>query len=42
VSRDVTMIVGNGYAPGHAEATLALLRAEPELRAIFVERYQAD
>ena len=42
VSRDVTMIVGNGYAPGHAEATLALLRAEPELRAIFVERSQAD
>ncbi|HEX8954562.1 MAG TPA: zinc-binding dehydrogenase, partial [Polyangia bacterium] len=42
VSRDVTMIVGNGYAPGHAEATLALLRAEPELRAIFVERYRAE
>ena len=42
VSRDVTMIVGNGYAPGHAEATLALLRAEPVLREIFVERYQAD
>ncbi len=39
VSRDVTMIVGNGYAPGHAEHTLALLRAEPVLRQIFVERY---
>jgi L-erythro-3,5-diaminohexanoate dehydrogenase len=39
VSRDVTMIVGNGYAPGHAEATLALLRAEPVLREIFVERF---
>ena len=39
VSRDVTMIVGNGYAPGHAEATLALLRAEPVLRDIFVERF---
>jgi L-erythro-3,5-diaminohexanoate dehydrogenase len=39
VSRDVSMIVGNGYAPGHAEATLALLRAEPKLRELFVERY---
>ena len=39
VSRDVTMIVGNGYAPGHADATLALLRAEPTLKQIFVERY---
>jgi L-erythro-3,5-diaminohexanoate dehydrogenase len=39
VSRDVTMIVGNGYCPGHAEATLALLRANPTLRQIFVERY---
>ncbi len=39
VSRDVTMVVGNGYAPNHAEATLALLRAEPKLRDLFVERY---
>jgi L-erythro-3,5-diaminohexanoate dehydrogenase len=42
VSRDVTMVVGNGYAPGHAEATLALLRAEPTLKQIFIERYKAD
>jgi L-erythro-3,5-diaminohexanoate dehydrogenase len=39
VSRDVTMLVGNGYAPGHAEATLALLRAEPTLRQLFIERF---
>jgi L-erythro-3,5-diaminohexanoate dehydrogenase len=39
VSRDVSMLIGNGYAPGHAEHTLALLRAEPVLREIFVERY---
>jgi L-erythro-3,5-diaminohexanoate dehydrogenase len=39
VSRDVTMIVGNGYCPGHAEATLALLRENAMLRQIFVERY---
>jgi L-erythro-3,5-diaminohexanoate dehydrogenase len=39
VSRDVTMIVGNGYAPDHAEHTIALLRSEPVLKEIFVERY---
>jgi L-erythro-3,5-diaminohexanoate dehydrogenase len=39
VSRDVLMIVGNGYAPNHAADTLALLRAEPTLRQIFVDRY---
>ncbi len=38
VGKDVTMIVGNGYAPGHAELTLDLLRADPKLRALF-ERY---
>jgi L-erythro-3,5-diaminohexanoate dehydrogenase len=42
VSRDVTMIVGNGYAPGHAAATLELLRNEPLLRDIFIERYKTD
>jgi L-erythro-3,5-diaminohexanoate dehydrogenase len=39
ISRDVTMIIGNGYAPGHADATLALLREEASLRKLFVERY---
>jgi L-erythro-3,5-diaminohexanoate dehydrogenase len=39
VSRDVTMVIGNGYAPGHAEATLALLREVSPLHRIFVERY---
>ena len=39
ISRDVDMLVGNGYAPGHAEATLQLLAEEPVLRAIFVERF---
>ena len=39
ISRDVHMLVGNGYCPGHAEATLALLRDESVLREIFVERY---
>jgi L-erythro-3,5-diaminohexanoate dehydrogenase len=39
VSRDVDMLVGNGYAPGHAADTLRLLDEEAELRAIFVERF---
>ncbi|MBX7096323.1 MAG: zinc-binding dehydrogenase [Myxococcaceae bacterium] len=39
VGKDVTMLVGNGYAPGHAALTLELLRAEPKLRRLFEERY---
>jgi L-erythro-3,5-diaminohexanoate dehydrogenase len=39
VGKDVTMLVGNGYAPGHAELTLNLLRSQPRLRALFESRY---
>ncbi|MBX5480665.1 MAG: L-erythro-3,5-diaminohexanoate dehydrogenase [Myxococcaceae bacterium] len=39
VGKDVQMIVGNGYVPGHADLTLDLLRAEPKLRRHFEERY---
>ncbi len=39
VGKDVTMIIGNGYVPGHAELTLQLLRSEPKLRRLFEERY---
>jgi L-erythro-3,5-diaminohexanoate dehydrogenase len=39
VGKDATMIVGNGYAPGHADLTLELLRSEPALRRLFEERY---
>jgi L-erythro-3,5-diaminohexanoate dehydrogenase len=39
VGRDVTMVIGNGYAPGHADLTLDLLRSEPKLRALFEQRY---
>ncbi|WP_245674704.1 L-erythro-3,5-diaminohexanoate dehydrogenase [Herbidospora cretacea] len=35
---DVTMLIGNGYAPGHAALALDLLRAEPGVRAAFEER----
>jgi L-erythro-3,5-diaminohexanoate dehydrogenase len=39
VGKDVTMIIGNGYAPGHADLTLDLLRTERELRTLFESRY---
>jgi L-erythro-3,5-diaminohexanoate dehydrogenase len=38
LAADVTMLVGNGYVPGHAEAALALVRTEPGVRALFESR----
>lgn len=38
VAADVTMLVGNGYVPGHAEFALDLIRAEPRVRAMFENR----
>ncbi|MBL8920626.1 MAG: L-erythro-3,5-diaminohexanoate dehydrogenase [Myxococcaceae bacterium] len=39
VGKDVTMLVGNGYVPGHAELTLELLRRNEALRKLFEQRY---
>ncbi|MGH7269804.1 MAG: L-erythro-3,5-diaminohexanoate dehydrogenase [Polyangiaceae bacterium] len=39
VSKDVDLFIGNGYARGHAEDTLDLLRKSPELMALFTRRY---
>ncbi|QSQ18112.1 L-erythro-3,5-diaminohexanoate dehydrogenase [Myxococcus landrumensis] len=39
VGKDVTMLVGNGFVPGHASLTLALLRTEPALLQLFATRY---
>jgi len=39
VGKDVAMVMGNGYVPGHAQLTLDLLRSEPKLRAFFEQRY---
>jgi L-erythro-3,5-diaminohexanoate dehydrogenase len=39
VGKDVTMIVGNGYAKGHAATALQTLRDHPPLRAYFTQRY---
>jgi len=38
LAADVTMLVGNGYVPGHAELALDLIKATPTLRALFERR----
>ena len=38
LAADVTMVVGNGYVPGHADLALEILRAEPAVRAMFERR----
>lgn len=38
LAADVTMLIGNGYLPGHAEFALDLLRSEPAVRALFEAR----
>jgi L-erythro-3,5-diaminohexanoate dehydrogenase len=39
VGRDVTMIVGNGYATGHATIALQTLRDHPAIAGYFRQRY---
>jgi L-erythro-3,5-diaminohexanoate dehydrogenase len=38
VAADVTMLVGNGYVPGHAAYALDLLRRIPAVRELFEAR----
>jgi len=38
LAADVTMLVGNGYVPGHAEYALSLLRGNAGVRALFERR----
>jgi L-erythro-3,5-diaminohexanoate dehydrogenase len=38
VAADVTMLVGNGYVPGHAQLALDLIRSHPGVRGIFQRR----
>jgi len=40
LAADVTMLVGNGYVPGHAEFALDLLRTTPPVRSLFERRVQ--
>jgi L-erythro-3,5-diaminohexanoate dehydrogenase len=39
VGKDATLLIGNGYVPGHADLALDLLRRYPRLRAHFEARY---
>lgn len=39
VGKDVDLFVGNGYAHGHAEHSLAMMRTMPKVRALFERRY---
>ena len=39
VGKDITMIIGNGYAKDHAEITLNVLRENKKLRELFDKKY---
>jgi L-erythro-3,5-diaminohexanoate dehydrogenase len=39
VSKDVDLMIGNGYAHGHADHSLAMMRDLPAVRALFEKRY---
>ncbi len=39
VGKDIDMLMGNGYAHGHAEHALSLLRESTKLRHLFETRY---
>ncbi|MGE5827268.1 MAG: zinc-binding alcohol dehydrogenase, partial [Micromonosporaceae bacterium] len=38
VAADVTMLIGNGYVPGHADYAMSLLREHAGVRALFERR----
>jgi L-erythro-3,5-diaminohexanoate dehydrogenase len=42
LAADVTMLIGNGYVPGHAQHALGLLRTEPGVRRLFAARLAGD
>jgi L-erythro-3,5-diaminohexanoate dehydrogenase len=42
LAADVTMLIGNGYLPGHAQFALDLLRAVPGVRDLFGERLSGE
>lgn len=39
VGKDVDLVIGNGFAEGHAEHSLAMMRELPDIRALFELRY---
>ncbi len=39
VGKDVDLMIGNGFAHGHAEHSLKMMREMPAIRALFEKRY---
>jgi len=39
IGKDATMLIGNGYARGHAELSLQVIRDNPRLRELFTRLY---
>lgn len=42
LGKDVTLLIGTGYVPGHAELALGLVREHADLRATFEARFAVD
>ena len=42
LAADVTMLIGNGFVPGHADLALDLVRTDPGVRALFDHRLAAE
>jgi L-erythro-3,5-diaminohexanoate dehydrogenase len=42
LAADVTMLIGNGYVPGHAAFAVDLVRKVPAVRALFTARVAGD
>ena len=41
LAADVTMLIGNGYVPGHAAFALDLIRSTPSVRRLYERRVGA-
>ena len=39
LGKDVSLLIGSGYVPGHADLALDLVREHPEIRELFEQRY---
>jgi L-erythro-3,5-diaminohexanoate dehydrogenase len=38
LGKDVRLLIGSGYVPGHADLALAMMREHPDLRRVLEER----
>ena len=42
LAADVTMLIGNGFTPGHADLAFDLLRTDAGVRTLFEERLASE